>query len=93
MVMTGYRADSCYSKTGIVVSVALSMVLCIRQSASMRIKILGRVPGTREYAPLLEEDDDDRLGSGEEEIAGVLIVRIRDVALTFGTSSSHVLTL
>lgn len=72
---------------GIVVSVALSMILCIRQSASMRIRILGRVPNTTQYAPLLE-DDGDGLGSGEEEIAGVLIVRIRDVAVTFANAGA-----
>jgi MFS superfamily sulfate permease-like transporter len=70
---------------GIVVSVALSMVLCIRQSALMRIRILGKVSGTTNtYAPLSEVDDDDGLVGGEEEIPGVLIVRLRDVALTFG---------
>lgn len=32
-------------ETGIVVSIALSMVLCVKQAAITRIKILGRVPG------------------------------------------------
>lgn len=49
----------------------------------MRIKILGRVPGTRDiYEPLDDEEDDTPFPG--EEIPGVLIVRIRDVALTFG---------
>lgn len=48
-----------------------------------RIKILGRVPGTQFYEPL---DDEEEEGYPGEEIPGVLIVRIRDIALTFGIS-------
>lgn len=50
-----------------------------------RIKILGRVPGTQFYEPL---DDDEEEGYPGEEIPGVLIVRIRDIALTFGKSAT-----
>ncbi|KAM0755617.1 hypothetical protein T439DRAFT_320323 [Meredithblackwellia eburnea MCA 4105] len=73
-------------ETGIVVSVAVSMVLCIKQSASMRVSILGRVPGTQYYEPL-DDDDDDGLLPGEE-IPGVLIVRLRDSSLTFANAGA-----
>lgn len=36
-------------ETGIIVSIALSMVLCVKQAAITRIKILGRVPGELRY--------------------------------------------
>lgn len=49
----------------------------------MRIKILGRVPGTQFFEPLDDDDDDDGL-LPSEEIPGILIVRLRDVSLTFG---------
>lgn len=48
----------------------------------MRIKILGRIPGTQLYEALDDEEDDSPYPG--EEIPGVLIVRIRDVSLTFG---------
>ena len=54
------------------------MLLCIRQSSTMRIKILGRIGTSNEYEPL----EEDELGQ-EEEIPGVLIVKIYD-SLTFG---------
>lgn len=74
------------AEVGIVVSVAVSMMLCIKQSSAMRIKILGRVPGTQYYEPL-EDDDDDGLFPGEE-IPGILIVRLRDASLTFANAGA-----
>lgn len=68
---------------GIIVSVVVSVALCIRESASMRIRILGRVPGTSFFEPLDDDEGDDP----SEEIPGVLIVRLRDVSLTFGELS------
>lgn len=41
------RLSSSCPQVGILVSVTLSMILCIREAASMRVKILGRVSGTR----------------------------------------------
>ncbi|KAL8286278.1 hypothetical protein RQP46_004766 [Phenoliferia psychrophenolica] len=73
-------------EVGIVVSVAVSMVLCIKQSASMRVSILGRVPGTQYYEPLDDDGDDDFFQS--EEIPGVLIVRLRDSSLTFANAGA-----
>ena len=67
-------------EAGIGVSVFLSMILCIRQSAAMRVRILGRIGTSNDYEPL----EDDELE--EEQIPGVLIVKIFD-SLTFGQSS------
>lgn len=54
----------------------------------MRIKILGRVPGTQYYEPLEDDDEDDGLFPSQEEIPGVLIVRLRDVSLTFANAGA-----
>lgn len=63
------------------------MVLCIKHSTAMRIKILGRVPNTASFEPLDEDENDDGLFAAlGEEVPGVLIVRIRDVALTFANT-------
>ena len=62
---------------GIAVSVALSLVLVVEKSSRMRVKIMGRLPGTDEWELLTEESE------LEEEVPGVLIVRIRE-SLTFG---------
>lgn len=63
------------------------MILCIKHSTAMRIKILGRVPGTATFEPLDEDETDDGLLAAlGEEVPGVLIVRIRDVALTFANT-------
>lgn len=59
------------------------MLLCIRQSSEIKIRILGRVPGSEIFEQLDDEDLDDL-----DEIAGVLIVRIRDVALTFANAAA-----
>ncbi|CEQ38700.1 SPOSA6832_00148, partial [Sporobolomyces salmonicolor] len=101
-------------EVGIIVSVALSLVLCVKQSTSMNIKILGRVPGAPfpppssvlflsgppSHPPLslvagttyFEELDDldgaDGLLHLQEELPGVLIVRIRDVNLTFANTGA-----
>jgi hypothetical protein len=53
----------------------------------MRVKILGRVPGTNFFEPVDDEGADDEGPFPGEEIPGVLIVRIRDLSLTFGESS------
>ena len=70
----------------------LSLVLCVKQSTAMRIKILGRVPGTSLFEPLDDDDEHDDggglLSSLSEEVPGVLIVRIRDGALTFANTGA-----
>ncbi|KAI5478550.1 sulfate transporter [Pseudohyphozyma bogoriensis] len=75
-------------EVGITVSVAVSLLLCIKQSASMRIKILGRVPQTNFYEPLDEDDEDEGLLGSQEEIPGVLIVRLRDASLHFANAGA-----
>ncbi|CAD6568133.1 MAG: hypothetical protein CYPHOPRED_002330 [Cyphobasidiales sp. Tagirdzhanova-0007] len=65
-------------QTGIVVSVAFSLVLVVRQAArSMGVQIMGRIPGTEQWAPVEDIQDDDYLAS-TEEVPGVLIVRLRE---------------
>ncbi|KPV78239.1 uncharacterized protein RHOBADRAFT_32890, partial [Rhodotorula graminis WP1] len=79
-------------EVGVIVSVCLSLVLCVKQSTAMRIKILGRVPGTSLFEPLDDDDEHDDggglLSSLSEEVPGVLIVRIRDGALTFANTGA-----
>ncbi|GAA5838503.1 hypothetical protein JCM9279_003264 [Rhodotorula babjevae] len=77
-------------EVGVIVSVCLSLVLCVKQSTAMRIKILGRVPNTTMFEPLDDDDehDDGLLSSLSEEVPGVLIVRIRDGALTFANTGA-----
>jgi len=70
-------------QVGIMVSAALSLVLVIRSSAGMRVKILGRVPGTDVWEPV----DDTETPQIEDEIPGVLIVRIRET-LTFANAGA-----
>ncbi|BGP52635.1 hypothetical protein JCM8202_004835 [Rhodotorula sphaerocarpa] len=87
MLLTFFLSLFISVEVGITVSVALSMVLCIKHSTAMRIKILGRVPNTASFEPLDEDENDDGLFAAlGEEVPGVLIVRIRDVALTFANT-------
>ncbi|SCV68855.1 BQ2448_976 [Microbotryum intermedium] len=86
MAMTFFLSLFVSVEIGIIVSVAFSMLLCIKHSSAMRIKILGRVPGTSFYEPL-EDDDDDGLFPSEE-IPGILIVRFRDASLTFANAGA-----
>ncbi|KAG0662951.1 hypothetical protein C6P46_003039 [Rhodotorula mucilaginosa] len=87
MLLTFFLSLFVSVEVGITVSVALSMILCIKHSTAMRIKILGRVPGTATFEPLDEDETDDGLLAAlGEEVPGVLIVRIRDVALTFANT-------
>lgn len=78
------------SQVGIITSVCLSMLLCIKRAASIRINILARVPNTTLYEPLDEDEDEDPLLSTHhsEEVAGILVARIRDVALTFANTGA-----
>ncbi|TYJ55804.1 hypothetical protein B9479_003456 [Cryptococcus floricola] len=72
MVMT-FFLTLCFSiEVGLVVSVIFSLILVIQKSTQTRIKIIGRLPGTQTWVPL---DSDD---SAQEEIPGVLVVRIRE---------------
>lgn len=64
-------------ETGLVASVAFSLVLVVMNSTSTKIKILGHVPGEDEWVPV----DENPLA--EEDVPGVLVVRIRE-DLNFG---------
>ncbi|GAA6059879.1 hypothetical protein JCM10212_007084 [Sporobolomyces blumeae] len=123
-------------EVGIITSVSLSMVLCIKHSTLTHIKILGRIPDTDDFAPLVngepeegEEAEHDYSNSfdlfaptasniqqgskpvfgGEnrdqpdaapgadstaankqpqEEVPGVLVIRLRDVSLHFANTSA-----
>lgn len=55
---------------GISIGVAISLLRVIKHSQSPRIQILGRVPGTKEYVPVLEDTND------LEHVDGFLLVRI-----------------
>lgn len=63
----------CFSiELGLVASVVFSLILVIQSTSQPRIKIIGRVPGTNEWVPIDEDE------SAQEEIPGVLVVRIRE---------------
>ncbi|KAG0139531.1 hypothetical protein CROQUDRAFT_70118 [Cronartium quercuum f. sp. fusiforme G11] len=67
------------TRTGIILSSGVSLVLTVKDATAIRVRILGRHPETREWEPIdpltrVEGIADDE----EEEIPGVLIVRIRE---------------
>ncbi|WVN84882.1 uncharacterized protein L203_100018 [Cryptococcus depauperatus CBS 7841] len=57
---------------GLVASVVFSLILVIQKSTQARIKIIGRLPGTDRWVPIDEDE------AAQEEIPGVLVVRIRE---------------
>lgn len=59
-------------EAGIVVSMVLSLLLVVHRSSKTRMTILGRIPGTDRWKPLKENPE------AEENVSGVLIVRIRE---------------
>ncbi|KAE8539601.1 hypothetical protein D1P53_003535 [Cryptococcus gattii VGV] len=70
----------CFSiELGLVASVVFSLILVIQSTSQPRIKIIGRVPGTNEWVPIDEDE------SAQEEIPGVLVVRIRE-SLSFANT-------
>ncbi|GAA5990865.1 hypothetical protein JCM5350_008251 [Sporobolomyces pararoseus] len=101
-------------EVGIITSLCLSMVLCIKQSTLTHIKILGRVPGTNSFSALQEgpEEEDSSAehdysnsldlfqpsasniqqgssGQGvQEELPGILIIKLRDNSLHFANTSA-----
>ncbi|WWD16428.1 hypothetical protein CI109_100854 [Kwoniella shandongensis] len=64
---------------GLVASVVFSLILVIQKSTQTRIKIIGRLPGTDKWVPIDENED------AQEEIPGVLVVRIRE-SLSFANT-------
>lgn len=73
---------------------AISLVMIVRKSArSMAVDIMGRVPGTSDWAPVeahssyVDEDDHFVDSGANEEVPGVLIVRLRE-ALHFANAGA-----
>ena len=64
---------------GVLVSVTLSLLMVVKASSTMHVKIMGRVKGTDEWVTMDHEEDEDN-----EEVPGVLIARIRETNMTFG---------
>ncbi|KAG8917829.1 hypothetical protein FRC01_002180, partial [Tulasnella sp. 417] len=67
-------------EVGIVVSVTVSLLLVVRESSKTSLKILGRIPGTNRWKPIDENPE------AEEDIPGVLIVRVRE-SLNFANAA------
>ncbi|RSH94758.1 hypothetical protein EHS25_004564 [Saitozyma podzolica] len=59
-------------ETGLVASVVFSLILVVQKSTQTRIKIIGRLPNTEEWVPIDEDE------AAQEELPGVLVVRIRE---------------
>ncbi|OBZ69840.1 hypothetical protein A0H81_10083 [Grifola frondosa] len=57
---------------GIAVSLVISLLLVVHRSSKTRMTILGRIPGTDRWKPIDENPE------AEEDVAGALIVRIRE---------------
>lgn len=56
-----------------------SLILVVQKSTQTRIKIIGRLPNSDEWVPIDEDE------SAQEEIPGVLVVRIRE-SLSFANT-------
>jgi high affinity sulfate transporter 1 len=59
-------------EVGVVASVGFSLLLVIQHSTQPRIKIIGRRPDSDDWVPIDEDEE------AQEEIPGVLVVRIRE---------------
>ncbi|KAL1662674.1 sulfate transporter family-domain-containing protein [Schizophyllum commune] len=68
-------------EVGIVASVVISLVLVLQRASKTRMTILGRVPGTDRWKPINETPE------AEEDVPGVLIVRIRESNLNFANTA------
>ena len=68
-------------EAGIVVSVVISLLVVVHRSSRTRMTILGRIPGTERWKPVNENPE------ALEDVAGVLIVRLRE-NLDFGARSN-----
>ncbi|ORY29822.1 sulfate transporter family-domain-containing protein [Naematelia encephala] len=66
-------------ETGLVASVVFSLVLVVQKSTQTRIKIIGRLPNTDKWVPIDEDE------AAQEEIPGVLVIRIRE-SLSFANT-------
>ncbi|KAI0295278.1 sulfate anion transporter [Russula brevipes] len=59
-------------QVGVTVSLIISLLLVVRRSSKTRMTILGHIPGTDRWEPI------DESPGAEEDVPGVLIVRIRE---------------
>ncbi|KAG0149708.1 hypothetical protein CROQUDRAFT_131099 [Cronartium quercuum f. sp. fusiforme G11] len=71
-------------KTGIIMSVAVSMVLTIKDATAMRVRILGKDPISQTWEPIDPRKMEDE-NETEDEIPGVLVVKIRE-SLSFANA-------
>ncbi|EGG08907.1 uncharacterized protein MELLADRAFT_77271 [Melampsora larici-populina 98AG31] len=73
-------------KTGIIMSVAVSMVLTIKDATAIRVRILGKDPISQSWEPIdpLRHEAEAELET-DDEIPGVLIVKIRE-SLSFANA-------
>ncbi|EGG02441.1 uncharacterized protein MELLADRAFT_117560 [Melampsora larici-populina 98AG31] len=67
-------------KTGIILSVGASLVLTVKDATAIRVRILGRNRHSRNWEPIDWRSDtlNQPVERDEEEIPGVLIVKIRE---------------
>ncbi|CAK5275870.1 unnamed protein product [Mycena citricolor] len=72
MSMTFFAAIIWNIEVGILLSVVASLLLVVHRSSKTRMTILGRIPGTDRWKPISDNPE------AEEDVPGVLIVRIRE---------------
>lgn len=67
-------------KTGIIISAVVSLILTVKDATAMRVRILGRDPITHTWEPIdtKKTQSEEVAREIEEEIPGVLIVKIRE---------------
>jgi len=64
-------------EVGIVTSLIISLLMVVHRSSKTRMNILARIPGTDSWIPISENENADA-PEANENVAGVLIVRIRE---------------
>lgn len=67
-------------EVGVAISVTVSLLMVVHRSSRARMSILGRVPGTDKWKPVIENPD------AQEPVPGILIIRIRE-SLDFANTS------
>ncbi|KAF8150513.1 sulfate anion transporter [Mycena galopus ATCC 62051] len=72
MFLTFFSAIVWNIEIGITLSLIASLLLVVHRSSKTRMTILGRIPGTERWKPINENPE------AEEDVAGALIVRIRE---------------
>ncbi|MBW0534737.1 hypothetical protein O181_074452 [Austropuccinia psidii MF-1] len=74
-------------KTGILISVGVSLILTVKDATGIRVRILGRNPISHTWEPIdpKKTQTEESAREIEEEIPGVLIVKIRE-SLSFANA-------